>query len=71
LGNSPLMVATVYVKWISGDADKAEMAKLNTAVIESKIRIGAKLAHEDLDGPQLFDFEEGRMVGTAGFELVQ
>jgi hypothetical protein len=28
LGHSPLMTATVYAKWISGDADKAELAKL-------------------------------------------
>jgi len=34
------MTQTIYAKWISGEADKAEMAKLNTAVIESKIRIG-------------------------------
>lgn len=30
LGNSPLMVATVYAKWINGEADITEMAKLNT-----------------------------------------
>jgi integrase len=32
LGNSPLMVATVYAKWIHGQADQEEMAKLNTRV---------------------------------------
>jgi integrase len=40
LGHSPIMTATVYAKWITEEADKAEMAKLNTAVIEPKIEIG-------------------------------
>jgi integrase len=40
LGHSPIMAATVYPTWISGEADKAEMAKLNTAAIEPNIEIG-------------------------------
>jgi integrase len=38
LGHSPIMTATVYAKWITGEADKAEMAKLNTEVIAQKNR---------------------------------
>lgn len=39
LGHSPIMTATVYGKWITGDADAAEMAKLSAA-------IGGKLVAE-------------------------
>jgi hypothetical protein len=39
-------------------------------VIEPKIKIGHKLAPQNSEGPELFDFTEGELVGTAGFELV-
>jgi len=50
LSNSPVMAATVYAKWISGDTDKAELAKLNTEVIEPKIRIGGKFGNAAFAG---------------------
>lgn len=45
LGHSPIMTATTYSKWISGAADRAEMAKLDTA---KRATIGGKLA-----GPEM------------------
>jgi hypothetical protein len=30
LGHSPIMTATVYAKWINGEADHKELAKLDT-----------------------------------------
>lgn len=38
LGNSPLMVATVYAKRISGETDITEMAKLNTCAADAGTR---------------------------------
>ena len=56
LGHSPVMTQTVYAKWISGDADRAEMKKLDVAVIPSEIKIGAKLAQASTTDRQLIDF---------------
>jgi integrase len=39
LCNSPLMVATVYAKWINGEADITEMAKLNTRAVRDADRL--------------------------------
>jgi hypothetical protein len=50
------MVETVYAKWISGEADKAEMAKLNTAIIALKIKISHKLVLKNIKDSQLSDF---------------
>jgi integrase len=58
LGHSPIMTQTVYAKWISGDADQAELAKLNTAVMEPQLKIGAKLAQARTHQWQVIEINE-------------
>ena len=77
LGHSPIMTATVYSKWITGEADKAEMAKLNTAVIEQKTeekiteknRIGDKLATLKRPCAQIIEFKQEGWSGRQDLNL--
>jgi hypothetical protein len=39
LGHSIIMTTTIYGKWISGEADRAELAKLKTEIKNSPIEI--------------------------------
>lgn len=47
--NSPLVVATVYSKWINGQADKDEIGKLNTRNLPSADEIERTEANRDGD----------------------
>lgn len=79
LGHSPIMTSTVYAKWISGEADRAELAKLDTSTeiflqkekaVESvaDAELAPELAPAKTRGAKIIDFSTRKLVGTAGFE---
>lgn len=79
LGHSPIMTATVYAKWISGEADRAELAKLDTRADTfvptndaMQANADAEMVPELVPNPtrksQVIDFKTRKVVGTAGFE---
>jgi len=77
LGHSPIMTATVYSKWITGEADKAEMAKLNTSVMEGKNEekisekngIGGKLAGTPRRSAQVIELKRRNWSGRQDLNL--